>query len=82
MSTWRVFFANLDKKWQLMRYMDIYFSGLWGEIVCLKKAGDFMNKLFHVGLQTWQAQTCDLLETLTKFLLYFLTTVTRETTRV
>lgn len=31
-----------------------------------------MNKLFHVGPQT--AQTCDLLETLTKFLLYFLTT--------
>lgn len=41
-----------------------------------------MNKLFHVGLQTWRAQTCDLLETLTKFLLYFLTTVTNETTRV
>lgn len=41
-----------------------------------------MNKLFHVGLQTWQAQTCDFLETLTKFLLYFLTTVTSETTRV
>lgn len=33
-----------------------------------------MSKLFHVTLQKWQAQTSDLLETLTKFLLYFLTT--------
>lgn len=33
-----------------------------------------MSKLFHVTLQKWQAQTGDLLETLTKFLLYFLTT--------
>lgn len=58
-----------------MRTMDIYFCGLWGEIVCLKEeTGDFMSKLFHVTLQKWQAQTGDLLETLTKFLLYFLTT--------
>ena len=35
-----------------------------------------MNKLFHVGFQKWQALTCDFLETLTKFLFYFLTTVT------
>lgn len=58
-----------------MRTMDIYFCGLWGETVCLKEeTGDFMSKLFHVTLQKWQAQTGDLLETLTKFLLYFLTT--------
>jgi len=31
---------------------------------------------------TRQAQTCDLLETLTTFFLYFLTTVTSKTTRV
>lgn len=58
-----------------MRTIDIYFCGLWGEIVCLKgENGDFMSNRFHVTLQKWQAHTGDLLETLTKFLLYFLTT--------
>lgn len=42
------------KKRKLMRYMDIhsvFSSVLWGEIVYLKiEMGDFMNKLFHVGL--------------------------------
>lgn len=33
-----------------------------------------MSKLFHVALQKWKAQTGELLETLKRFLLYFLTT--------
>lgn len=33
-----------------------------------------MSKPFQVGRQKWQAETCDLAETLTKFLLNFLTT--------
>lgn len=33
-----------------------------------------MSKLFHVTLQKWKAQTGDLLETLKRFLLHFLTT--------
>lgn len=71
-----VFFLLARRKiGHLMRTMDIYFCGLWGKTVCLKEeTGDFVSKLFHVRLQKWQAQTGDLLETLTKFLLYFLTT--------
>ena len=64
MTTWRLFSAGEEKN--RASELDIYFCGLWGEIVCLKEeTRDSMSKLFHVTLQKWQAQTGDLLEMLT-----------------
>lgn len=71
MSTWRVFDASLEKK-ENLGDLWIYFGVYEVILFVLNKNWGFYEQT--LACWTGLVQTCDLLETMSKFLLYFLTT--------